>query len=100
MLTRGTIDVLNERLRQQKEEGWTAAHDDQYNHSSKLVMAATKYALHNLNPAVDGKNWWPWDLSWFKPKDQRSNLIKASALLLAEIDRIDRIAERRKDYGK
>jgi hypothetical protein len=35
---------------------------------------------------------WPWDASWWKPLDRRSNLVKAAALLIAEIERLDRRA--------
>ncbi len=35
---------------------------------------------------------WPesWASCWFKPKDRRRDLIKAGALILAEIERLDR----------
>ncbi len=35
---------------------------------------------------------WPWDASWWKPKDRRSDLVRAAALLVAEIERLDRAA--------
>jgi hypothetical protein len=34
---------------------------------------------------------WPWDATWWKPKDRRSNLIRAGALMLAEKERLGRI---------
>jgi hypothetical protein len=37
---------------------------------------------------------WPWEASWFKPSTARRDLIKAGALILAEIERLDRAAER------
>ncbi len=34
---------------------------------------------------------WPWEEVWFKPSpDQVRNLVKAGALIAAEIDRINR----------
>lgn len=33
---------------------------------------------------------WPWGSSWWKPKDPRRDLVRAGALILAEIERIDR----------
>lgn len=33
---------------------------------------------------------WPFDRRWFKPTDPRRDLVKAAALILAEIDRMDR----------
>lgn len=34
--------------------------------------------------------WTGWATEWFKPKDDRYNLVRAAALLLAEIERLDR----------
>ena len=38
---------------------------------------------------------WPWDESWFKPTpdDRIRELVKAGALILAEIDRLQRLKE-------
>jgi hypothetical protein len=36
---------------------------------------------------------WPWPESWWKPTGDRRNLVKAGALILAEIERIDRAAQ-------
>ena len=33
---------------------------------------------------------WPWAAEWWKPKDCRRNLVRAGALILAEIERLDR----------
>ena len=35
-------------------------------------------------------SYWPWAPSWWKPRDKRSNLIRAGALILADIERLDR----------
>lgn len=35
---------------------------------------------------------WPWNAEWWKPSDRRRNLVKAAALILAEIERLDRKA--------
>ncbi|HCE9784511.1 TPA: hypothetical protein NH348_003290 [Pseudomonas aeruginosa] len=35
---------------------------------------------------------WPWDEEWWKPKSARENLVRAGALVLAEIERLDRSA--------
>lgn len=35
---------------------------------------------------------WCWDRSWWKPTTPRRDLVKAAALILAEIERIDRAA--------
>ena len=44
---------------------------------------------------------WPWDEKWFKrsPDNRRLELIKAAALIIAEIERLDR-KESRASNGK
>ncbi|ECD3895810.1 ead/Ea22-like family protein [Salmonella enterica subsp. enterica serovar Gloucester] len=87
------LDVMAERQRQQSVEGWTPEHDDEHC-NGELAMAAVCYI--NDTGAVNrngGKPWgWPWDASWWKPDTRRRNLVKAGALILAEIERIDRAA--------
>lgn len=82
-------DVLAERRRQIEAEGWTPEHDDQWRHGA-LAKAATCYA--SVHPLA--ASYWPWDLKWWKPSDRRRNLVKAGALILAEIERLDRAASR------
>lgn len=88
-------DVLAERQRQVSIEGWTPEHDDAHA-DYKLSSAAGCYAMFTLAyPAGDPPSFWPWDKSWWKPSAaQRRNLIKAGALILAEIERLDRAASR------
>lgn len=97
-------DVLAERQRQISVEGWDYIHDDM-NDRGELAQAAACYALSGT-PAdeavfIHGR-WkdprdlfWPhsWDKEWWKPTDRRSDLVKAAALILAEIERLDRIAK-------
>ncbi|EMV3551293.1 hypothetical protein AACI63_001068 [Escherichia coli] len=68
-------------------------HDDEHC-NGELAMAAVCYI--NETGTVNrngGKPWgWPWDASWWKPNARRRNLVKAGALILAEIERIDRAA--------
>lgn len=87
-------DVLAERQRQVSVEGWTPEHDDQHA-DGELARAGASYAAHagaNLN----GQEplFWPWERDWWKPGPARRMLVKAGALILAEIDRIDRAAAR------
>lgn len=88
--TNAARDVLAERRRQVAAEGWTPEHDDSHE-SSALAAAAGCYAMYTLAyPAGDPPPDWPWDKSWWKPGDERRNRVKAAALLLAEIERLDR----------
>lgn len=89
--TEAARSVLAERARQVSAEGWTPEADDSYN-PGVLALHGGLYACHaydNLTKkrAPEG---WQWDEKWWKPKDPRSNLVKAGALILAEIERMDR----------
>jgi len=87
--TQAAQDVLAERRRQVEQEGWTPAHDDAYA-NNELRRAASAYAMHFdpfLIPHI-----WPWAADWWKPTTERRNLVKAGALILAEIERLDRAA--------
>jgi len=83
-------DVLAERVRQITHKGWTPEHDDEHN-AGEMAQAAACYAYPYIT-AIVGLNAWPWTIEWFKPGDPRRNLVKAGALILAEIERIDRTA--------
>lgn len=89
-LSRAAQDVLTERERQVRAEGWSPAHDDLHD-SHEMAHAAACYAYPEL-PALIGVNTWPWAPEWFKVRDHRSNYVRAAALLLAEIERLDRKA--------
>ncbi|MGP8812092.1 hypothetical protein ACT03H_27530 [Pseudomonas aeruginosa] len=83
------IDVQAERRRQITAEGWTPEHDDLYC-AAELPRAAAAYILNGANdeaPAI-----WPFVAKWWKPRDARSNYVRAGALILAEIERLDRAA--------
>ncbi|QOY96369.1 hypothetical protein IM543_11415 [Massilia sp. UMI-21] len=87
------IDVLAERRRQIEVEGWTPDHDDEHS-AGQMAAAAACYALHTepVGNVGDYLRFWPWDASWWKPRDRRSNLVRAGALILADIERLDRAA--------
>jgi len=113
-----TADVLAEigaeRQRQRDAEGWTPEHDDEHT-SGEMARAAACYALSAADTkpllATLGANFagqtawsgqvsfvtllWPWATKWWKPKDRRRDLVRAGALILAEIERLDRMAKRR-----
>jgi hypothetical protein len=73
--------VLEERLRQIEKEGWTPEHDQEHT-GNELAKAAACYAV---GQPVQG--WWPghWE---FKEANQRRMLVKAGALILAELERV------------
>lgn len=106
-------DVASERRRQIEAEGWTPDHDDEHA-AGDLALAAACYALPEISrevfPRKDPRDvgrsagesiivyddvlcpfLWPWHGAGWKPKDRRSDLVKAGALILAEIERLDRL---------
>ncbi|WP_121350584.1 hypothetical protein [Pseudomonas aeruginosa] len=89
------LDVQAERRRQIEAEGWTPEHDDAHSHG-QMARAAACYALAGSSAPNDGTAAllvslaWPWDEQWWKPTTARRDLVKACALALAEIERLDR----------
>ena len=81
-------EVEAERARQIKK-GYDAEHDDLHG-AGELAGGAAAYALSDDYPGA-AQDQWPW-IEKFKPKDRRTNMIRAMAMLLAEVERLDRIA--------
>lgn len=96
-LTTAARDVLAERQRQVTAEGWTTEHDDSH-HTGEIALAAGCYAMYAHHPDYYGTGprenrvprMWPWAEKWWKQAPPRRMLVKAGALILAEIERIDR----------
>lgn len=93
---RAVADIAAERERQQAVEGWTPGHDDSEHGPGTLARAAACYALNAAGVQPPGMNW-PWEDKWWKPKDPRRDLVRAGALIVAEIERLDRAAIRGDD---
>jgi hypothetical protein len=92
------VDIAAERRRQVEQEGWTPEHDDEHV-SGELVKAAIGYASdvirtdeQRLLTVSFAPPIWPWDAAWWKPSTRRRDLVKAGALIVAEIERLDRAA--------
>lgn len=79
--------ISKERQRQVTTEGWTPEHDDQQ-HAGEIAIAAACYAMHSVWQEVGIPLIWPWDDNYWKPKDPMTDLVRAGALIAAEIDRI------------
>lgn len=93
----GVDDIASERRRQVSEEGWTPAHDDQHTRG-ELEHAAVTYLIHGAGshaPLRTPPLRWPWAAKWWKPKNRRADLVRAGALIAAEIDRLDRMEDRK-----
>jgi len=87
-------EISRERARQIHKEGWTAAHDDKHD-TGELAAAAACYAATDTRwmNVRERAGIWPWHESYWKPKDRRRNLIRAGALIVAEIERLDRLRQ-------
>ena len=87
--------IAAERERQIEKEKWSLEHDDHHT-GEELAFAAVSYALPDrLGPFKE--EFWKFEKSWFKPNTNSSNtnarikeLVKAGALIAAEIDRLQR----------
>lgn len=89
--TQGLRLIASERDRQVEAEGWTPEHDDEHIHGELAAAAVSYIMVSDPDGAGDtgqAQDIWPWDLSFFKPDDPVRNLVKAGALLTAEIDRL------------
>ncbi len=88
--------IAEERKRQIEEEGWTPEHDAQHV-EGELAMAACYYAVYAQ--LMEGvlpiwpEEFWPttWEIQWAKRQGGNvptlRDLVKAGALVAAEIDR-------------
>ena len=89
--------ISEERQRQIDVEGWTPEHDD-IHVNGELAQAASYYAMTDETIQFINEKWgndndlffWPFDLEWLKrtPDNRIKELVKAGALIAAEIDRL------------
>ena len=90
--------VLAERIRQIQVHCFYPEQDEEYVNGD-LAQAGACYAIEAAKQAPETEDAmrlvpeaWPWMAASWRPHDQRRNLVKAGALILAEIDRLDRAA--------
>ncbi|MGE5143151.1 MAG: hypothetical protein ACM3OA_06910, partial [Acidobacteriota bacterium] len=82
--------IAAERERQVDEEGWTPEHDDTHS-LGELRLAAKAYAGDPGSGSV-APMYWPWEDAAWKPSDEPvRNLVKSGALIVAEIERLQRL---------
>ena len=85
--------ITDERTRQIEIEGWTKEHDAEHG-KYDLLAAAICYA-HNAGQFKSGcPREWPWGDEWWKPTagNKIRDLIKAGALIAAQIDKMQQEA--------
>ena len=102
--------IALERTRQIEQEGWTPEHDDMLQNGGDLTLAAVSYSLDVCARLCIARDFpqpatlyrkqsridWPWDWEWWKPTPANDvrQLVKAGALIAAEIDRLQRQQEK------
>ena len=92
--------IAAERKRQIEKEGWTQEHDTEHP-KGDLALSGACYALDvvgEFRNAIGRNNdlvsvayrLWPWAFRWWKPthNDPIRQLVKAGALIAAEIDKL------------
>lgn len=87
MFMKDAVDLIEEeRIRQVLEKKYTSSHDDLHTRG-ELAIAAAKLALNHTDATVVDPQYVHWKLT---EKDTFRNLVKAGALIAAEIDRLQR----------
>jgi hypothetical protein len=95
------IDLIAWERSRHEDLGHTTEHDRQH-HNGELLAAAICYtvagagdAATSLDPTSDLTLYmWPWEQEQWKPSlDVVRNLVKAGALLAAEIDRVSEVLD-------
>lgn len=96
--SKAALDVTAERRRQIELEGYGNRHDDAHTdfeitkaavaYAQRAAMSDDVRAFKEKRDHVPGL--WPWARAWWKPKNRRADLVRAAALLIAEIERLDR----------
>lgn len=85
--------IAMERQRQINVERYTSGNDDHYKNAD-LAEAAICYAENAVKSsqgiATSYPRLWPWDAEFWKPSTPIRDLVKAGALIAAEIDRLMR----------
>ena len=95
----GAAMIAAERRRQVERLGWTPEHDAEHDHSemnkaARVYMIETQRQMDVGQPRLtlaDAITYgWPDDWEFNPSKDPVRNLVKAGALIAAEIDRLQR----------
>lgn len=97
-------DIADERTIQQSQKNHTTADDDKLV-ENELIRAGVAYAMSASRDSEGNRSAptslihdvWPWSKESYKEHDRRRSLVIAAALLVAEIERIDRANQLEKD---
>jgi hypothetical protein len=101
-------EILAERLRQIFGECRTSEQDDKYTNQELLAAACcfATYARERSDLYIEGREQsyrrgvvpqdWPWPTTWWKPHSPKRDLVRAGALIAAELDRYNRLSSKSK----
>lgn len=78
--------VKEEREKQINKYGYTTVHDRQH-HSKVVLYGALAYLNSTIYSSTAGIEDWPFEKESFKPEGDIKNLVKAAAMIIAEIDK-------------
>ena len=78
--------VKEEREKQINKYGYTAVHDRQH-HNTAVLYGALAYLNSTIYSSTAGIEDWPFEKESFKPEGDIKNLVKAAAMIIAEIDK-------------
>lgn len=96
----GSEMISRERKRQILNERRGPRDDMQYK-DEELLRAAICYAMSSLDDdrgaSVDLAEFWPFGHKWWKPRSREENLVRAGALIAAELDRMRNVAEMQRE---
>lgn len=101
--TESIISEIHRERERQYTHKWHSNEEDDKHTEGQLAKAASCYAAgetvyridflcygRDFNPKPSIKDLWPWAGCWWNPKTRRDDLIRAAALIVAEIERLDR----------
>jgi hypothetical protein len=88
---RGVQLIRDERLRQIEVERYDATHDDGHAWRALTMGAMAYLAVNQRGGTDDAAMIWPFPIENFKPGPPLRNLVKAGAMIAAEIDRLLRL---------
>lgn len=81
------IELIQAERKRQIQLGWDAEHDIQHR-MGELLGAALCYATPTAHRGLILRAYWPQDWDYSPSEDRMRELVKAGALIAAELDRI------------
>lgn len=89
------IQLIEKEREKQIRKGFTLEHDDAHT-DAEILWAANCYCYLAASDATEypkgnPPGGWPWEIDAWNPEDDITNLVKSAALIVAEIERLQRL---------